>query len=357
VSGFRDNGEQGRLAAALLVALALGIAGTAGAAPATKPKPSPQPLWQSYPLKAPNLSSNVRTTTAAPPVRDRPMVISTPDPRDQPGFGSDPTWPLAVVGLAVLTLAAASAVVLVTRHRRPAAAGRRPHVAGMISALRERVVGGGRDWMSYVVGARATAAREAIRRARRRFRRRPYRAPEPESSSAPESTVKPAPPADPLPTIRSELQRARRDLTALSLLLVEGVDAADLRQAIARRLGAEAGAVTSGACVLLPGVLPKRARDLAVAALATIAAQDGGLEGAAVGLAGYPRHAWSSDALFRMARRALEQAASTGEAVCVARDEWVDELRAAEEEQRNERRAGRHGATKAQRPERAGRRS
>jgi hypothetical protein len=141
--------------------------------------------------------------------------------------------------------------------------------------------------------------------------------------------VEEKPPDDPLPAIREQLARARSDCLALSLLLVEADDPVDVERAITAAAGVDGGAITgpgaSGGWLLLCGVVPRRARQLTETALVSA-----GGRRVAIGIAGYPRHAQSSDALFNMSRRALEQAAASGRAVVVASDDWALE---AEDEQ------------------------
>jgi hypothetical protein len=331
----------------------------AGGRPPRHPNPSPQPLWRNYPLNpahgAP--AAPAPTATYRLIIPDRPGAGPTPDPRDLarrhvPAASSGSTWPTVVIVLAALTLLAGAAALAVRRWRRFAFP--RPHLhlprsSSILSASRERIFGGGRDWAVYVAGARLAAAGRAMSGARRRFR--PVRRPAPERPPAQpvrpvvevsvaeavpvEAVVEVPPPDDPLPAIREELARARREHLALSLLLVEAADPVNVEQAIAEAARLDGAAVrsdgASGGWLLLPGVIPRRARELTETVLAAAAA-DG--DQVAVGIAGYPRHALSTDALFRMSRRALERAAASGEAVVVASDDWAGEDSGAETEPR-----------------------
>ncbi|MFL5928958.1 MAG: hypothetical protein ACJ77E_18675 [Gaiellaceae bacterium] len=131
--------------------------------------------------------------------------------------------------------------------------------------------------------------------------------------------------ADPLREIRAELARARAEHLAASLLLFDGADAIAVERAVAALAGTQP-ADDPARWLLLRGVLPKRASELADSALATLRAEGTALEGTSIGIAGYPRHAQSASALFGLARLALERAAeSRNVSVVVARDEWTEE--------------------------------
>ena len=334
---------------AVAFSCAAGPVWAAGGRPPRHANPSPQPLWRNYPLNpahgAP--AAPAPTATYRLIIPDR-AAGRTPDPRDLARrhlttVSSGSAWPTVVIVLAVLALAVAAAAFTLRRWRRFAFPRPRLHLrrrASIISASRERILGGGRDWAVYVAGARLAAARRGLAGVRRRFRTPRRTAPErpPEQPVQPafevavteetpvESVAAPSLPDDPLPAIREELARARREHHALSLLLVEAADPVDVERAIAEAAGLDGAAVrsdgASGGWLLLRGVMPRRARELTEKVLA-VAAADG--VQVAVGIAGYPRHAQSTDTLFRMSRRALEHAAASREAVVVASDEWASE--------------------------------
>jgi hypothetical protein len=159
----------------------------------------------------------------------------------------------------------------------------------------------------------------------------------PSVDAAPATTK--APPADDdRSVIAAELDRARDAYAAVSLVLVRADNAAAADGTLAALAGdlddthsGRAGEDGVG-WVLLTGVRPKRACDLAEAVLA---GDDGAgpFRRVAIGIAGFPRHARTAEGLLRLARRALADAtAEGGGTVVVARDVWRDEEEPAAED-------------------------
>ena len=111
--------------------------------------------------------------------------------------------------------------------------------------------------------------------------------------------------AVPADAISEELRRARAARLALSLIAGAG----------------EVAARFAGRYVLLAGAGPKRAAELAAAAVEEASMG----EALAAGVAAFPRHARGAEDLARLADRAAERAAATSSPVVVADAGWAAE--------------------------------
>ena len=337
--------------APVVVVASIAVGHFAPGAPAAprKPPPTAQPLWQLYPLQPAGGRKQPQppTSTAPAPAPRPPLTTSiaiVPRPEHVPvqstaadsgAGGTGRVWLIA--GLVVLGVGALVGLVLLvrrsTRDRRRLTeldAARTGllrsggHRLAAVGAARHRLFRKPRGYDELDHAAIGLAALipplpephveavEAIRGDRP--------APAPVADEPPVSGA-----ADPLLALRAELARASLEHLAASLLLFDGIDAIDVERAIAELAGTHATGDLAR-WLLLPGVLPKRASELAETALATLRSEGIALEGVVIGIAGYPRHAQSATALFRLARRALEHAASSRDvSVVVARDEWTEQ--------------------------------
>jgi hypothetical protein len=328
----------------IAVGLAVGpLAASAAAAP-RKPPPTAQPLWRLYPLDpaAGHTPPRPPTSTVSGKPPSATSFATVPRPKHvfvQPtaadsAAGNSKLWLIA--GLAAIGGVALLGLILLVRrsdrdrrrllHPVAMRAGllRRAHRLADVGAARRRSFRKSRGHTELdhaAIGLAALASTLPEQRAH-------------DVDSAPEARPAPAPVADepaasgvadPFRAIGVELARARVEHLAASLLLFDGIEAIDVGRAIAELTGTQPSG-DSPHWLVLRGVLPKRASEIAEAALATIDSEDMPLEGAAIGIAGYPRHAQSASALFRLARRALEHAAASHDtSVVVARDEWTEQ--------------------------------
>jgi hypothetical protein len=339
-----------RLALVVIAAgLAVGQLAAGAVAAPRKPPPTAQPLWRLYPLDpaAGHAPPRPPTSTVSDKQPSATSFATVPRPKHdfvQPtaadsGAGNSELWLIA--GLAATGVAALLGLVLLLR--RSNRDGRRllPPVAMRAGLLRHahrlpdvgaarrrsfRKSRGHTELDRAAIGLAALASTLPEQRAH-------------DVDTAPEARPAPTPVADepvadepaasgvadPFRAIGVELARAKVEHLAASLLLFDGIEAIDVGRAIAELTGTQASS-DSPHWLVLRGVLPKRASEIAEAALATIDSEDLPLEGAAIGIAGYPRHAQSASALFRLARRALEHAAASHDtSVVVARDEWTEQ--------------------------------
>jgi hypothetical protein len=331
----------------VIAALAVGHLAPGAAAAPRKPPPTAQPLWRLYPLDP--------AAGHAPPRPPTSRVSSTPTPPSAKSFATTPRprrvfvqptaadsgagnteWMWLVAGLAAIGVGAFVGLILLARrsHRdqrgllHPAAVGagllRNAHRLADAGAARRRSFRRSRGHTELdraALGLAPLVSTLPERRAAHEVDKPPEERPAP-APVADEPAVSGV--GDPLRAIGVELARARSEHLAASLLLFDGLDAIDVERAIAQLTGTQASGDPPH-WLVLRGVLPKRAGEIAEAALATLESEAVPLDGAAIGIAGYPRHAQSASALFRLARRALEHAAASHEtSVVVARDEWTE---------------------------------
>jgi hypothetical protein len=145
----------------------------------------------------------------------------------------------------------------------------------------------------------------------------------PEAETRPVAEARAEEPTDATAVISEALERAHAGRVALSVVAVGTPVAAErLVRALQDIAPAPIAARAAGDYVVVEGVTPKRTTAL-VAAVATTTDLAGSSSGeAAVGVAGFPRHGRAADELVRLARRAAESAAATGEPVRSAETSW-----------------------------------
>jgi hypothetical protein len=358
---FRRRAIRIGVAAVLAAISASAVCGVSAAAgTADKPRPSPHRLWQTFPLgpqrsPAPGASDAAQTVPVSPSrefAPTSPALVtrsqSTPTGGAAVGASTGRRGIGAVVFLGVASTIAALVIFGRWRGRKPDRVGS----GGATGVARGAPKAVPAPRAPAPNAAKAVPAREAPASDAPTAILAPQ-APPPTDAAAPVAAPPPVPvddedededvaaatgPARSRPeypavdevlgdaasddaAVGAAVGRAQQDRTAVSLVIVRaGTDdvAEEILDAITE--AAPAGSWNASSrfggkhWLILYGVLPKRARDLAEAVLyarPSLAALMS-LHGAGVGVAGFPRHARSSVELVRAAEGAAEAAAGSG---------------------------------------------